>query len=78
MLVLTRRAGESFVMDGGIEITVVEVSGDKVRLGVTAPRSVLVLRKELVKEAEEVNREASSPEADLSDLARALSGMQPR
>ena len=47
MLVLTRRVGEEIVIDGNIHVTVVGVKGDKVRLGITAPPSVPVDRKEV-------------------------------
>lgn len=47
MLILSRRTGESLILDGGIEIKVTEISGDKVRLGIAAPTSVRVYRKEL-------------------------------
>lgn len=48
MLVLTRKTGQSIVIDGGIEITVLEVRGEQVRLGITAPREIRVNRKELL------------------------------
>lgn len=48
MLVITRRAGEEIVIGGNIRVTVVRVNGDKVRLGIVAPREVKVLRQELV------------------------------
>ena len=47
MLVLTRRVGEEIVIDGNIRVTVVAVKGDKVRLGIIAPPSVAVDRKEV-------------------------------
>lgn len=47
MLVLTRRLGEEIVIDGRITVTVVSVEGNKVRLGVTAPKSVSVDRSEV-------------------------------
>jgi carbon storage regulator len=47
MLVLTRRAGETIVIEGGIRVTVVSVQGDRVRLGITAPDSVRVDREEI-------------------------------
>jgi len=50
MLVLTRKSGEKIVIDGGIEITVLEVRGNQVRLGIEAPQGVLVLREELAVE----------------------------
>jgi carbon storage regulator len=47
MLVLSRRLGEEIVIDGNIRVTVVEMKGGQVRLGIVAPRSVSVLRREL-------------------------------
>lgn len=47
MLVLTRNKNESIVIAGNIEIVVVEVRGDKVRLGINAPKEVSVHRKEV-------------------------------
>lgn len=47
MLVLSRKKEERIVIDGGIEIVVVEIRGDKVRLGFNAPRDVSVHRKEV-------------------------------
>jgi len=48
MLVLSRKFNESIVIDGGIKITVVEIRGDKIRLGIEAPREVGIMREELV------------------------------
>ena len=47
MLVLSRRIGEQIVIDGNISVTVVEIKGSQVRLGVTAPKSVRVDREEV-------------------------------
>ena len=47
MLVLTRKTGEEIVIDGTIRITVVSVSGDRVKIGIQAPRGVRVDRKEV-------------------------------
>jgi carbon storage regulator len=47
MLVLSRRKGESIVVDDNIEITIVDIRGNKVRLGISAPRNVSVHRKEV-------------------------------
>lgn len=52
MLVLTRKTGQSIVIDGGIEITVLEVRGEQVRLGIAAPREIKVNRKELLAQLE--------------------------
>lgn len=58
MLVLSRKAGESVVIEGGIIVEVVAIRGDKVRLGFTAPDEIGIYRKEvyvkrLAEEAEE-------------------------
>ena len=47
MLVLSRKKNESIVIDDRIKLTVVEIRGDKVRLGIEAPREVPVHRKEI-------------------------------
>jgi carbon storage regulator len=51
MLVLSRKTDESFVIGGNIVVTIVEVKGKRVRLGVAAPRTVRVLRQELMERA---------------------------
>lgn len=55
---IRRRCGESILLGDTIEIHVVEVTGNRVKLGISAPRDLLVLRNEL-KLTEEFNREAS-------------------
>jgi carbon storage regulator len=77
MLVLSRRKGESIVIDveDGIEITVLEAGPGSVRLGIRAPRSVDVWRKEVILKVTEANRsaaESASGDAKrLSDLLKA-------
>jgi carbon storage regulator len=73
MLVLSRRSGESVVLGEDITITVLEVRGDVVRIGIDAPRSVKVHRAELLEQLEKSNREAASPSDDLvAQLSQAL------
>ncbi len=48
MLVLTRRPKEVIVIDGEIEIEILEVIGNRVRVGITAPRGITILRQELL------------------------------
>jgi len=52
MLVLSRKKNESIIIDDNIQVTVVEVRGDKVRLGVTAPKSIPVHREEIAQKIE--------------------------
>lgn len=58
MLVLSRKCEESLVINGDIEIKIVEISGDKVRIGVEAPQNYKILRKELALTVES-NRQAA-------------------
>lgn len=51
MLVLSRKLSESIVIDGRITVTLIEVQGNKVRLGIEAPREIPVLRTELLRTA---------------------------
>jgi carbon storage regulator len=74
MLVLSRRVGESIVIGDDVTVTVLEVRGDVVRVGVGAPRQVSVHREELWRELAEANKAAASPSEDaISDLSRAVS-----
>jgi carbon storage regulator len=68
MLVLARRSGDSIVIGENIEITVVEVQGDKVKIGITAPKEIPVMRKELLEAASCANEQAASPDVDLAAL----------
>lgn len=58
MLILSRKVGETVYLNEDIEIKIVEVSGDKVRLGIEAPKDVKVLRSEL-RQTMESNKKAS-------------------
>jgi carbon storage regulator len=63
MLVLTRHVGEELVISGNIRVAVVMVKGQTVRLAVTAPPSVPVVRGELLSECPEGRRSAASDQA---------------
>ena len=66
MLVLTRRANQSIMIGHEIVVTVLEVRGDQVRLGIKAPRSIDVHREEIFAQLQEANRDAvrTSPDVD--------------
>ena len=57
MLVLMRRVGEEIVIDGNIRVMVVAVKGDRIRLGISAPPSITVDRKEVHERRAELNYE---------------------
>lgn len=72
MLVLTRRPGEKVIIDGKIVITIVEVRGDQIRLGIDAPRSVKVYREEVYAQVLAENAAAAqSADRDSKLLQRA-------
>lgn len=60
MLVLSRQKDESIMVGDNVEITIVDVRGDKVRLGITAPREIPVHRKEVF---EAIKREEAEKQA---------------
>lgn len=70
MLALTRKTGQSLVIGENIEITIVEIKGDQVKLAIKAPREVPVHRKEVYELIQEENRQAAEIPAsvDLKNL----------
>ncbi len=64
MLVLSRRPTQSFVIGHDIIVTVLEVNGDTVRLGIAAPREVTIHREEVYLELQRANVTAASPPAE--------------
>ncbi len=75
MLVLSRQRDETIIIGDNIEITVVDIRGDKVRLGVSAPKEISVHRKEVYEAIRRENREAAQVKPE--DLS-ALGKMHPR
>ncbi|MDJ0496346.1 MAG: carbon storage regulator CsrA [Acidimicrobiia bacterium] len=69
MLVLTRRPGESIVVGEDIVITVIEIKGGQVRIGIDAPRSVEVYREEIY---EQVRQENLSAIANVEKIREAV------
>ena len=71
MLALSRKQGESIVVGNNIEITVLEAKGDQVKIGISAPKSVPVYRKEIYAQIQEENREAVA-NLDVESLKKLL------
>lgn len=67
MLALSRKVNESIMIGNDIEITVLEIKGDQIKLGIEAPKTVPIYRKELYLQIKESNKEAASTE--ISDEA---------
>lgn len=62
MLALTRKKGESLVLNNDIEVTILEIRGDQVKLGIKAPKKVPVYRKEVYLQIQKENEAAASVE----------------
>ena len=60
MLALTRKKGESLVINNYIEITVLEIRGDQIKIGIQAPKDVPIYRKEVYMQIQKENAEAIS------------------
>ena len=58
MLALTRQKGESLVINNNIEVTILEIRGDQIKLGISAPRDVSIYRKEVYLQIQEENKAA--------------------
>lgn len=70
MLALTRKKGEALVINNNIEITVLEVRGDQIKIGISAPKDVPIYRKEVYLQIQKENEAAIS--ADGLDMLKDL------
>lgn len=77
MLVLKRKLGESVMLGDEIEVQVLSVEGDTVKLGFTAPQHIQILRKELVESILQENRKAGEHALDQAQLLRLLKQFHP-
>lgn len=60
MLALSRKKNEALIINNNIEITILEIKGEQVKLGISAPKEVPVYRKEVYEQIQEVNKEAAN------------------
>lgn len=72
MLVLTRKLNESIMVGDDVKITIVDVKGDQVKLGITAPREVAVHREEVYREIQRENQLAVASKPNLESLEKML------
>lgn len=72
MLALTRKKGESLIIDGKIEVKVLEVHGDKVRIGINAPKEITVHREEVYNMIKESNQEATATNTETLKMLQAM------
>ncbi len=62
MLALSRKKGEAIVLNNNIEITVLEIKGEQIKLGINAPKEIPVYRKEIYVQIQQANQEAMTKE----------------
>jgi carbon storage regulator len=74
VLVIRRRAGESFLIAGDIEVEVLEVCSNQVKLGITAPKAIPILRKEVLITGQQ--NQAASREISAHELASLVGKLQ--
>lgn len=72
MLVLARKKDEAIVIGDDIEIIITEITEDKVKIGINAPKHMKIFRKELLEQVKEENLQSAEAKVDLEALAKAL------
>jgi carbon storage regulator len=70
MLALTRKKGEALVINNNIEVTILDIRGDQIKIGISAPKDVPIYRKEVYLQIQKENEEAFS--VDSLDLLKDL------
>lgn len=70
VLVLTRKTGESIQIGNDIELTVISVKGDQIKLGINAPKNVEIHRKEIFLEIQKENEDASKGTLDVMSILK--------
>ena len=73
MLALSRKKDEAIIINDDVEVTVIEIKGDQVKLGITAPKSVPIYRKEVYVQIKDANKEATQQAIDVKALNQLLS-----
>ncbi len=74
MLALARKTNQSIMIGNDIEITLLEIKGDQVKIGINAPKSVPIYRKEIYVQIQDENKKASEGEVDVETLNKLFSG----
>ena len=62
MLALSRKKNEALVINNNIEITILDIKGDQVKIGISAPKQIPIYRKEVYIQIQEANKAAMAPE----------------
>ncbi|MDF2587725.1 MAG: hypothetical protein K0S41_1566 [Anaerocolumna sp.] len=70
MLALSRKLNESIIIGNDVEITILEIKGDQVKIGINAPKSVPIYRKEIYVQIQEANKEAADSTNSIDALKK--------
>ncbi|MGG3854268.1 carbon storage regulator CsrA [Caldifermentibacillus hisashii] len=70
MLILARKKGEAIQIGNGIEIKVISIQGDQVKIGIEAPKTVEVYRKEIYEQIQEENKQAATTTTNVLELIK--------
>lgn len=70
MLALSRKINESVVIDSQIEVTILEIKGDQVKIGINAPKKIPVYRKELYLQIQQENKNAAGGKENVDALKK--------
>ncbi len=68
MLALSRKKGESLIINNNVEITILDIKGDQIKVGIQAPKDVTIYRKEVYLQIQDANREATEAAEGLEAL----------
>lgn len=72
MLILTRKKDESIIIDGNIEVKIIEIEDGKIKIGIEAPKNIEIHRKELYEKIQKENLIAVNKNSKLEDIKRFL------
>ena len=75
MLALSRKKDEAIIINDNIEVKILEIKGDQIKIGVSAPKSVPIYRKEVFTQIQEANKEASES-VDMEKLKKFFAGVK--
>jgi len=75
MLVLNRKKGETIIIGDNIRVTIADIQGDSVKVGIDAPQDIVILREEIQEAVKAANRQASESPGRLADSLARLNTM---